>query len=634
MPDINDDDLDDKLLDARLAKARAASSSFSTPKEAEKPLMERALHQARGFIEGPGIGESIPVLGPLAAKAGHAAAAGFGALTSDEKFGDLYNKLENEGAADEAAYTKEYPVAAVGKSLAGNFALPVPGLGTAGAVAGSGRAANAIRGALGAADVALPQAATTYADTLLRSGDASRAGNEAENAGMMSGAMTAIPSVIGKVGRGASRVLTGLKDDTIDYYRANRGAVNAADMDDLVRSGRGVVKDITDTETTKRQDLAKYIESLQKDIRGQARQGSANAFDVLNQSDVTIPTRQLKSYPTLRMNQMKIGEATPNTPSFRALQSERQFLDDTQLQEMRPEDVKRYIMRLDQSLAPSFEKQAQGIPLEEGERALVDYRKFLDSRLKGDAKRSGVPGYAEAMQPVSDRMKALGNLGPGFTTPDRSYNTLSRLENPNMSAAREGLQGIQPFQSNPRDLVSEASQINQISAPLQGMSEGQFENLAQRMTRANPKLKDRELFDFLAKKAKGMPENTVPVQDFGKSLKDISVQQAFDKPYVKGSRNVNIGGLSLGGLGNSIKTKTGDLGGIAAAGGAVLGGMADLVGPQTVKRILDVIDSPAGERYASLYREAAKRGPQALAITHEMLKRTDQNYKKLTEGAP
>lgn len=66
--------------------------------------------------------------------------------------------------------------------------------------------------------------------------------------------------------------------------------------------------------------------------------------------------------------------------------------------------------------------------------------------------------------------------------------------------------------------------------------------------------------------------------------------------------------------------------GIAAVG-AVLGGAADRIGPQAVKKILDIIDSPMGNRFAGAFREAAKRGPQAVAVTHSMLLKKDPEYK-------
>ncbi len=158
-----------------------------TPK---RPLAERAFNAAEGFtkglFQGNTAGEGVPVLGPLAAKAGTAFGAALATPFSDKSFGQLYNEGRNQDEQATTEYTHDNPVAAGAKNLAGGFMLPVKGIGLANAAA---ETPALVRGAAGLADAVVPSMGLTYGDTALRTGDTDRAYENAKDAGMLSGGL-------------------------------------------------------------------------------------------------------------------------------------------------------------------------------------------------------------------------------------------------------------------------------------------------------------------------------------------------------------------------------------------------------------------------------------------------------------
>lgn len=581
----------------------------------KEPLGQRALKEAGGIFTGSSVGENIPIVGPLATKAAAGLVAAGESAFSDKKFGDVYNELMQHDAEKAALAQKEHPVAETVKSLAGGAALPVPGMGLAGKVA---QAHKIVRGAAQLADAVVPQMGVTYGDTLLRTMKGNDAENAAKEAGYWGAAAHVLPKAIGATAKGVTRLTTGVKGEDISRYLSRKPQINAAEMDDLVRAGRETVKDATETEIAKRQDLAKYIQDQIETIRSDARAGSSKAFEPLIESGTEIPLSGIKGNLTQQINEAKLGEALRPSASLNALQKEREFLDATGLKSARPEELKRYIMQLDRSLEPAFDKRKMGVPLDEGERALMSHRKNINEMLV-----KSVPEYDAAMAPVRDRMRVLEGVESYTGSPDKTYKTLERIESPSMTGAREGIENLAPWQTENRNLAKEAVDINAMNKDLGGVTENSVEALANRMTGAKPKLRDREAFAALSKRAKEMPESKVPMRDFDEYAKDLRTKKVFDTPYAQGSRNTNLGALSLMSLANMAGH---GLDKIAPGLGAVIGAGLDKLGPQTVKSVLDIISSPGGEKFARMYAKAAEQGPQAIALTHELLRQRDKTY--------
>jgi hypothetical protein len=130
----------------------------------------------------------------------------------------------------------------------------------------------------------------------------------------------------------------------------------------------------------------------------------------------------------------------------------------------------------------------------------------------------------------------------------------------------------------------------------------------------------------------GMSQVALPAPEnqFTQSAKDLTNQRNMSSSFTRGSRNVNLGAMSLAGAGNMLGAGMERIPGLITAG-ALLGGVSDIIGPSIVRRMSDIIDSPAGQRFAQIYREAAKRGPQAIAMTHAMLMKKDPEYQALMD---
>lgn len=619
------------------SRAIPADSPMQVP---EQPIAERMLRGIPELVTGPSIGENAWG-GGLATKAGAAVAAGAAKATDstlglandylgtsfntpdrDKKWSDIYDEMmaSDQKAKDDEA--KRSPGVAGTKSFMGAMVNPVAKAGKIGQELGT-TMSPVIAKYLGiGAEMGISAGGNTL-DTLERTRNADEAEDVGKDTLYAEVAMRALPAVIGKTAKTTARLLAGTKGETIDYYRANSAKVNSSNMDNLRESAEATAKEAYADQIAKRQELARFTKSQEDEIIKGSRAASAEAFEPLIASNKEIPLKSIKGNLTQDINQAKFGEALRETPGTAAMQREREFLDATGLKTMRPEEMKRYVMQLDKSLDPVYAKMKAGIPLEEGEKALMAHRRFVDSKLKE------IPEYDAAMGPVRDRMRVLEGASPHIGDVDQTYRTLERIDSPTMTEAKKGIEGMFPWQTEARNIPEEAAKINSMNRDLRGVKPENMEAFLNRMTRAKPSAKDTEAFSGLAKRAKSMPDSEVSVKDMEEYLKNLNVKEAFERPYVKGSRNVNLGALSLGGAAQIAADKISNAGTIGAMVGGVLGGAADLAGPQTVKKIIDVIDSPVGKKFQAIYRKAAERGPQAIIMTHELLKQNDPEYRAL-----
>lgn len=589
----------------------------------DQSLTEKIVRGVPELVTGSPIGENMWG-GGLITKGAAATAAGLASVTTDrdKKWSEIYDQMMEQDQKRKDAENKRSPGVAATKSVLGSIANPVPVSGKMAESIGSS-VPKFLSKYIGAAGEMGVNAGGNYLDTLERTRNADEAAKTGKETLAWDAGLRAAPAVVGALAKGTARVMTGLKGETIDAYRTRRPQVNAANMDDLLESGQATAKDAYADQIAKRQELARFTKDQEDQIKSGARKASGEAFDPLIQSDKEINMSPVKGNLTQEINSAKFGNAIRQSPGTTALQKERDFLEQTGLKNMRPEEVKRYVMQLDRSLEPAYDKMKMGIPLDEGEKALIGHRKFLDSKLKE------IPEYDAAMAPVRDRMRVLSDASPHIGDVDQTYRTLERVDSPTMTGAKKSLEGMFPWQSEARNIPEEASKINAMNKDLRGVNENNMEPFLNRMTRAKQSAKDTEAFSGLAKRAKDMPESAVSVRDMEQYLTDLNTKQAFEKPYVKGSRNVNLGALSLGGAAKIAAHKMESAGTIGAAVGAVLGAGADMVGPQTVKKVIDLVDSPAGHKFAAIYRKAAERGPQAIAITHAILRQNDPEYRAL-----
>jgi hypothetical protein len=101
--------------------------------------------------------------------------------------------------------------------------------------------------------------------------------------------------------------------------------------------------------------------------------------------------------------------------------------------------------------------------------------------------------------------------------------------------------------------------------------------------------------------------------------------------FIRGSRNVNQSAFSMQGLAQALGAGP-DAGITAKAIGGIIGAASDIMGPRVVKRVVDVLDSPIGRKYQTFFSEAGKRGPRAIAVTHDLLMKNDPEYREAVGG--
>ena len=284
-----------------------------------------------------------------------------------------------------------------------------------------------------------------------------------------------------------------------------------------------------------------------------------------------------------------------------------------------------------------------------------------------------VPGYAEAQAKTAGKTRALKGVQENFDyDPDAVYRQLKGINEPGKRSQLESLKNYEKefggnysqrmgevqakraadyeaigrpemeraaemrgekFRDYFKDQIDEARRLKGVAGNIN--EENALQHLKQYGT--NPEMrymKGRRLEEIAREQNKPVMGGTssamlpAPENQFTQSALDLANQRNMSSSFTRGSRNVNLGAMSVAGAGNMLGAGMERMPGLATAG-AILGGVSDILGPTIVRKMSDVIDSPAGQRFAQIYREAAKRGPQAIAMTHAMLMKKDPEYQEL-----
>jgi len=389
---------------------------------------------------------------------------------------------------------------------------------------------------------------------------------------------------------------------------------------------------------------------------GQARkkigQASGEAFEVLGKSGKTIPLTGAKDVIDKRIARFKIGAAIPDTPEVKILQKYRQLLDDVGQEDISPTDFKKLIQVMDSEIEDSYAKLRAGERLTSGDRELMGARAGIDDYLKNP--ETGVPGYQEAMAPVAKKTGIVSRLNENI--PNRPDAAFGRLKNVLKPGSQDKARSIQEFEEEfggdylgrlrkadelrSRDYASEASpdlqraeqmmkedfapyfadevaEGKRLSGVTQGFGEKQSQGVLKRFGNSPEKNIDiGRRFDALAEEnLKINPQSTFNPRQLAD---DLAVKRAFETSYSQGSRNVNLGALSLAGLAKMMGVSLEAIPGLGAVG-AILGAAADRGGPQAVKAILDAIAHPKARKFAKMYGDAMKRLPQGAVRANERL---------------
>lgn len=436
------------------------------------------------------------------------------------------------------------------------------------------------------------------------------------------------------------------------------------------------------------ENLPTSITQALKEARKAVSNASSEGFDALKNSNELVNIVPWKSHLTGRMNELKInGQVPPSrAEDYAALKQWREYLDKLGEHELRPEDAKRFIQALDAAEEKAYSEAARaGGYVNSGDRALMDLRRMISDDLK-----QNYSGYAAAMSKAStsERMigkvrdllgnderaisKKLGNLDPyqrqvvsdiGFDKNLEPYEQakslllnkpalddhLSRLpERGALKDAESKLQSFEPNITAPLNRIELKSAINNLPetqarnnaemdvalrkawmSPVSGL--GNVGNAQSALRRSSseirPDIKSKDALQYL---------DDLSGKNFSQQADDLAVQRAFTQGFTRGSRNVNLAGMSLSGaLGTASKMMGGssEIGRNAGSTiGAVLGAASDLVGPQVYKKWLDLSMDPRFQKYAKILNDAARRGPQAVAVTHYLMTRNDPTYRSIVSN--
>lgn len=618
------------------------------------------------------IGTSIPVLGPLAKKAGEYTGAAMATVYPGGKFSDNLEKFQRQNAEDELRFAEENPVTATVSNIAGGMVLPpiakaIKPFQAAGKLAQVGNFGTNLGVRAGEA------AATGAADAELRGQDAGQAAKEAAAfTGILGGAGAAAKGL----GKYIPRFVFGVKPETAAKYKARAPEINAASEEELVGDIENVygrlkgdvtsAKDAANAAKIERaaaerimaadlrnerppSELPGEVQDIMRGMGREASEGSSKAFDVLKQHDGEIGVGPLKGYLTQNINKTKIGEAIPDTPEIRTLAKYRDFLNETKLKAMRPEEAKQFVQMIDEDIADIYAKQQLGQRLTAGDKALISYRRFVDSHLKE------IKPYAEAMAPVAQTTQLLNEARDIFSDEKRTFRLLRNLNAPENAKDRAVLEAL--GKRTGKDLIGQLGKYEEAQGALRDPAELARRRGAlpesQAAARAEEELGDRQLW---LEPAKGInPQSAVRRvtsdvrpdfknqerlrylgeiggDNFLQRADDLGVQRALNQGFTRGSRNTNLGAFSVGGVLGKIFKGDPAAAQVGQGVGAMLGAAADLAGPQTYKAMLDFSMSPRFPQYRAALQDAARRGPNAFIAITNSIGRQDPEFQAYATG--
>jgi hypothetical protein len=732
MAEMTDEELDNALLDRRLekARARAASKPMETPQTGIN--WDTMGKNVKSLVGGTGIGEQLPIIGEPIRKAGSAVGSAVGAgiesLFSDQSYGDLYKQRQDRAEAEhqkDIAIDKAGPFGALVKTAGAGLAVPMPKAGMTERYIPemASKAGQFGKWLAGTGERAAYQGGISGADTMSRGGNAEEALESAKYGALFSGGFDVAPQIAKGIGHGYSRGMAGIRPEVLDYYRANRSRVNAAnpiqaadtlgeaagglrnraeglkedvkaEVSSLASQGKGeaikreaAAKEVVGEAKAKglgeademQRGVAEDLSVSQKGARKAVNEAALEAMAIAEQSGAMIKLAPFKGSLTSRLKEFDVGQ-TRMGGGVAVLEKLRDRLDEIGEKEISAIEFRRLIKSLDDDIEEIIGTTAKAGYITPGQRELTGVRRGWKEKMETE-----VPGYAEAQAKTAGKTRALKGLQENFDyDPDAVYRQLKGINEPGKRSQLESLKNYEgefggdysqrmgeaqgkrtadyealgrpemeraaemrgeKYRDYFKDQIDEARRLKGVAGNIN--EENALQHLKQYGT--NPEMrymKGRRLEEIAREQNKpvvgGMSQASLPAPEnqFTQSALDLANQRNMSSSFTRGSRNVNLGAMSVAGVGNMLGAGMERLPGLATAG-AILGGVSDIMGPTIVRRMSDIIDSPRGQRFAQIYREAAKRGPQAIAMTHAMLMKKDPEYqammdenfkKKMSEG--
>ena len=426
--------------------------------------------------------------------------------------------------------------------------------------------------------------------------------------------------------------------------------------------------------------VAEDLSSAQKHARKSVNEAAYDAMKIAEDSGAMIKLAPFKAALTKRLKEFKVGKTTMGG-GVDVIEALRQRLDDIGQKEISAIEFRRLIKSLDDDIENIMASTAKAGYITPGQRELTNVRKGFKEKMesKDEFGNEIVPGYAGAQAKTAGKTRALSGLQENFDyDPDAVYRQLKGINDPGKRGQAEAIRNFesefggdysqrmgqaeakrgvdyaaqakpeldraaemrqQKFRDYFQDRLEEARRLRGTAS---GVTEGNAPGLMTRFGQ-NPEKNypiGRKMERIALEENKpGMTGSyspgdelnlPMPKEAYGQAARDLANQRAMTGSFTRGSRNVNLGAMSLAGAGNLLGAGMEKFTGLGTIG-AFIGGASDLMGPSVVRRVIDIVDSPMGQRFQRIYAAAADQGPKAIALTHAMLMQKDPEYKKLMQ---
>jgi len=494
-----------------------------------------------------------------------------------------------------------------------------------------------------------------------------------------------------QAGRGEAEAIRQAEAETSlkrNQYAATAARERSEGMGQARELKEGVAKseaqDLAESENVRR-TLGEGIAGLPFKARKAISESSQEATRLAEESGKEVKIAPYKAIATRELNKLKASAADKGGAQAKAVQEWLDRLNGLEVKVLPVAKFRLLTQGLDDMIEGYYALAEKGQRIGPGGRALMGVRKAQSEKMK-----KIIPGYRDQMDKTSGLVRPLKEFENHFSTdPDAMYRITNDIHSPgreNRLGALEAADtafdgGLKPSLDELKAIRSRdySPQLEQAKS-IEGRDyEGNYElpNLfveaekGRKIGEASEKFrpeyargkdiadlskglgKDENARAFMEKygrkpeqfndRRKQMEaialEEGKPINYYTEKARNAYVKRAMTGGQIQGSRLTKLGAEAGGALAEASGMHSGSK--IMAFLGSSAGAISDVVGKDVVRKLVDAIDSPRGQRFAQIYREAAKRGPQAIAMTHAMLMKKDPEYqammdenfkKKMSEG--
>lgn len=617
----------------------------------------------------PGFMPQYPIISPLIRK-GVSAISG---LTGKGEFGKNYSETEKLLKESEKESREKYPGLTTATSILGGLALPFPGSTATSAMGKVGQLG--LRGLTGAGYAGTEEA--------LQGGNIPQVAEQAYEGLKNQFLWGEVAPQAVKMGAKYiyAPVVAGVKPKTQEKYFERNAEIKQENLPDLKKdideTASNIREDYLDTQRLAKEAEIEYktqnkralqdlknkakpsiglVEGIldsMNNLRGQISSQSSKAFDALAKTGKTASIINIRNHVANELNGLKIAGVESQSEAIPVLKQQYEWLSKIPEERMSFTDLKRYVQDLDEKIASSYAKlKVPGGYLTQGDKALINLRGWIDQfYLKK------IPEYAAIMEPLSKHTKLSKYMQDMIGNEKDAFKVLRNIHKPEYKKERTLIEGlglvtgknfkkpISEYENNIallsnkeyfNDLMKRSDEYSsaKMAADVAETAKQRYEPVKQITPRTSENLIRRGFAkgDGLEKNIQAQDDlkylSDFGLQNYPRRVENLGIKEVFEKPYIHGSRNVNLFGLSGRGLGNLLEGSKGD---VLAAIAPFYGALNDTFGRRAVKGVIDLAAHP---KYGKMLAESARRGFNSLALSISILSKNDPEFRAALEGAP